>query len=670
MTELVPTKSYNYGSYPFENFNPLQSLVFPHVEEDTNIVIAASTSSGKTIAGELFAGKTLKEGKRVIYLSPLKALVEEKLTDWIDENHPWSEYPRIIMSGDYQLTAEREKELKKAKIVISTYEMMAVRCRRFNHEVHTWIDETGCLIVDEAHFIGSEGRGDHLENALVLFTKRNPDARVIFLSATLTNCDEIARWLERISGKRTLVVRSDYRPCKLSYYFVPYEKFKGNYFHAYQEEEVYKLEALVETVNEFPEDQWLIFVHSKTTGEKVHRRLTQFFPDKIIAYHNADLQKNKRLLIEKNFRDRKINFLIATSTLAYGVNLPARRVCIVGLERGFNEVDPLDVIQECGRAGRPKYDKQGDAYIILREDKLSRWKRLLTEGIAVQSRIPGSARFHLIGEIAEERVTSQAEASNWVHRTLAYHQNLFDDLSVEKAFSDLKQHKLITELNGESDLLEGEVPSTVQITQLGRIASYYYFDPLQVAQWKYNLLALGNGGLRSQSDALLAWLVANDGFQDGYLPKNMRGLANEYTALLNPTGKFFSTDAVLARGVCLYYLLQDEIERVKIFMSLWYSLVFDIERILTCIEAVDTRVLGNRRKQDFFLLSRRIKYQLPTWGQAELCLLDGIGKEYSSQLMDEGITSLDSFKAKLKTAKAVLPKRVYEKAFKFLKGLK
>src|SRR3990172_9105724 len=314
---MIKTTEFKYGSYPFKYLNPVQSEVFPHIEKDCNVSIAAPTSSGKTIAAELIAAKSLCDGKRVAYLTPLKALTEEKCQDW-SNGHYFQNYSMIVLTGDYKLTEEREALLQKAKIIVSTYEMFAVRCRRFSIERSKYINEIGTLIIDEAHFIGSLGRGDHLENSLILFTRRNPTARIVFLSATMENYRQLAEWLTDLNKKPTEVVFSTYRPCKLNISYEPFvmpSYYKRYEYHAISERLI--LDRLLDIITRNPDDQWLIFAHSKAIQKKAYEWLDNRF-DKITAIHNADLDKDSRATIETNFKDKKIQYLVATSTLAYG----------------------------------------------------------------------------------------------------------------------------------------------------------------------------------------------------------------------------------------------------------------------------------------------------------------------------------------------------------------
>ena len=131
--DLVSTKGYPYS---FSTFNPVQSMVYPFRDEDTNLVIGANTSAGKTICAELLMDETLKKGHRVIYLSPLKSLTQEKYEDWAKR---YSEYKITIMTGDYTLSEDKKRELADAHIIVMTSEMADSRTRRMESEKNYWI---------------------------------------------------------------------------------------------------------------------------------------------------------------------------------------------------------------------------------------------------------------------------------------------------------------------------------------------------------------------------------------------------------------------------------------------------------------------------------------------------------------------------------------------------
>src|SRR5438045_4191944 len=86
--DLAKTETYPHAKFPFEKFNPVQSSLLDIYDKDANCIVAASTSAGKTLCFEMMAAHEVRvRGNKAIYLSPLKALSQEKLTDWLGEHH-------------------------------------------------------------------------------------------------------------------------------------------------------------------------------------------------------------------------------------------------------------------------------------------------------------------------------------------------------------------------------------------------------------------------------------------------------------------------------------------------------------------------------------------------------------------------------------------------------
>jgi replicative superfamily II helicase len=660
------TSSYRYIKYPFKTFNPVQAQVLEHAEEDTNLVVAAPTASGKTICGELIGGHTLENGLgTVIYLSPLKALTEEKRDTWTSSKHTWNEYEICVLTGDYQLTKQKEKELNDAAIILTTYEMMAVRCRRAASEKSDWIHNAGTLLVDESHFLSSEDRGSHLECALVNFSQYNPESRIVFLSATMVNVEELAEWLTTLNGKDTTTIVSDYRPCKLNVHFEAFTKAPGNVFGTYRENEARKYERLISTVSEHTDDQWLIFVHSKRAGRDLLRLFEKRY-EGVTAFHNADLSRTQRAQIESYFKSGKIRYLIATSTLAYGMNLPARRVAICGVNRGINEVEPMDIIQEFGRAGRPSYDDEGDAYLILGNDEVPYWEKVINDGIQVKSKLTQSIGFHLIGEISEQRVDSLEAADTWFKKTLAFQQGLESLGRFESTIDVYKKEKLIRGATngsldwGNSGIVEDtdETYDEFEATTLGQIASMHYFDPLDVVAWKKNLWLLGHKNLRN-NDAAFVWAwVSTHTNKGGFIPSEMKEFAEDLMRQTRSLGLFVSGQQGVANGTILYHHLQGNEHVTKMFPAFVASIINDYMRVITCLKHIDARILRNRSSQYWNKMRLRISYGIPV-EQYELCTLPGVGKKYSAELLEAGIRSIEDIKRRKGRTRAVLPAAVW-----------
>ena len=309
----------------------------------------------------MIAAYEIRKNKgKALYLAPLKALAKEKVDKWSSDEHHFHDLNLSICTGDYQLTAARKKELEAADFILMTTEMLSSRCRNYHSEKNEFLKEVSVIIVDESHLLSVPSRGDHLEVGLMKFCELNPNARVVFLSATMPNVEEISEWVSYVlTGKKTYLIKSNYRPVPLKIHYEGYYDTKW-----YETNERSKVDAALSIVEQFPDDKFLIFTHTKRTGELMKKVLASagFTAD----FHHSDLDKEDRHKLENKFRnDKDFKILIATSGLAWGLNTPARRVIVVGVHRGLTEVENYDVIQMIGRAGRVGYDTDGDAYILV-----------------------------------------------------------------------------------------------------------------------------------------------------------------------------------------------------------------------------------------------------------------------------------------------------------------
>ena len=119
-----------------------------------------------------------------------------------------------------------------------------------------------------------------------------------------------------------------------------------------------------------------------------------------IGLHHAGLARRDRELVEKLYKDRLIQVMISTSTLAWGVNLPAHLVVTKGTEyfqNGRYRSYPLsDLLQMIGRAGRPLLDDKGIACVLVEESKKNVTQRFLHEPLAVESCLGGNAMHHIL----------------------------------------------------------------------------------------------------------------------------------------------------------------------------------------------------------------------------------------------------------------------------------
>jgi helicase len=306
------TSEFKYLTFPFAEFNPPQSEAIKLVENDCNLIAALNTSTGKTaIAMAFFAHElNVKNETKCIYTSPLKAISEERIADFANVRE-WDDIVKVINTGDY---FAKPDDFEKARLVVVTSETLDSKCR--NEKLHgEWLKKTGVLVLDEMHLLDEKSRGAALENAIVNFTRINNTARLVGLSATMSNAKEIGSWLKSLNGKPTYVVSSDWRPVKIKLHWVGVDtrkKWQG---------EKNMIDSAISVVYLNEKDKTLIFVHSKRIGyvlcdEIVKRGYRCYF------YH-AGLKKDQRNFLEREFKNTMsgLNVLVTTSALAMGVNL-------------------------------------------------------------------------------------------------------------------------------------------------------------------------------------------------------------------------------------------------------------------------------------------------------------------------------------------------------------
>ena len=384
-------------SQGFEKLYPPQDdSVKSGLLDGKSILVSAPTASGKTLIAMLAMISYLsKNNGKVIYLSPLRALAAEKFSEFkkLEKVALGKKIKVAISTGDYE---NIEKNLEKNDVLILTNEKMDSIIRHGTE----WVEEIGLVIADEVHLIGDENRGPTLEMILTQLKLLETNPQIVGLSATITNSNEIADWLDCI------LVKSDWRPVPLSEGVCDAGEVTMNDGKVFSVERSIcgtPIDLGVQSVKEG--GQSLIFAETrnrskslatkaadaisqilekkdleelektskKILSENEHTELIKtlaFLVKKGVAFHHAGLNQNCRQTIETEFRKGTIKLLSSTPTLAAGVNLPARRVVISSINRynakvGANRpISILEYKQLCGRAGRPQYDDYGEAIIV------------------------------------------------------------------------------------------------------------------------------------------------------------------------------------------------------------------------------------------------------------------------------------------------------------------
>ncbi len=377
-------------------YPPQEDSVKSGLLDGKSILVSAPTASGKTLIAMLAMFSYLsKNNGKVVYLSPLRALAAEKFTEFKKlEKIALSNKIKVgISTGDFE---NIEKNLEKNNILILTNEKMDSVIR---HGVE-WIDEIGLVISDEVHLIGDENRGPTLEMILTQLKLLDSKPQIVGLSATITNSDEIADWLD------CKLVKNDWRPVPLSEGVCDGGQVTMNDGNTFEIERTLRgtpIDLGVQSV--LQGGQSLVFAETRTRSKSLATKAADVISQllekndlkelektskkilsqnenteivktlatlvkKGVAFHHAGLNQNCREIIEKEFRNGTIKLLSSTPTLAAGVNLPARRVVISSINRYNAKVGrnmPISILeykQLCGRAGRPQYDDYGESIIV------------------------------------------------------------------------------------------------------------------------------------------------------------------------------------------------------------------------------------------------------------------------------------------------------------------
>ncbi|KAJ6970239.1 DExH-box ATP-dependent RNA helicase DExH14 isoform X1 [Populus alba x Populus x berolinensis] len=439
--------------YSFSHFNPIQTQIF-HIlyHSDNNVLLGAPTGSGKTIAAELAMLRLFntQPDMKVIYIAPLKAIVRERMNDW--RKHLVSQLGKqmVEMTGDYtpDLMA-----LLSADIIISTPEKWDGISR--NWHSRSYVTKVGLVILDEIHLLGAD-RGPILEVIVsrmrYISSQTERAVRFVGLSTALANASDLADWLG-VGEIGLFNFKPSVRPVPLE---VHIQGYPGKYYCPRMNSMNKPAYAAICTHS--PTKPVIIFVSSRRqtrltaldliqfaasdehprqfltmTEEVLQMVLSQVTDQNLrhtlqfgIGLHHAGLNERDRSLVEELFANNKIQVLVCTSTLAWGVNLPAHLVIIKGTEyydgkaKRYADFPITDILQMMGRAGRPQYDQHGKAVILVHEPKKSFYKKFLYEPFPVESSLREQLHEHINAEIVTGTICHKEDAMHYLTWTYLF----------------------------------------------------------------------------------------------------------------------------------------------------------------------------------------------------------------------------------------------------------
>jgi activating signal cointegrator complex subunit 3 len=508
--------------FSWTHFNPIQTQIFPTVyHTNRNILLGAPTGSGKTVVAELAMMKLWRErpGAKVVYIAPLKALARERHSDWRRKYGPTSRVRRQVVQLTGDVTPDMQS-LKNSHIIITTPEKWDGVSRSWHRR--SYVKQVELVIIDEIHLLG-EDRGPVLEAVVSrmrnISTQLENPIRLVGLSTALANAHDLGSWM----GIRKVGLynfRPSVRPVPLE---VHISGFPGRHYCPRMATMNKPTYISIKTYS--PDKPTLVFVSSRRqtrltaldlislcAAEENPRQFLRIAEDEIdilsqtcrdkalqdtlpfgIGIHHGGLCSQDREIVEKLFLEGHIQVLVCTSTLAWGVNFPAHLVVIKGTEYfdgklgRYVDFAITDILQMMGRAGRPQFDKDAVACVLIHEPKKEFYKKFLYEPFPVESKLLHGdvLHNHVNAEISGGVIASLKDTVEYLTWTYMFRRILknpsfygLDDASddtVEKFLLDLC--KLVLRDLKDSGCIEASGSlEDIGPLPLGKIASYYYIS--------------------------------------------------------------------------------------------------------------------------------------------------------------------------------------------------
>jgi len=473
-----------------------------------SIVIQAPTSSGKTFIGEMAAVRAALDRKKALYLVPLKALAEEKYHDFKQKYGAYG-IKVIVSSRDFR---EFDGDLQRGdfSIGVVVYEKLAQLFARRPER----LEEVNLVVIDELEMLADERRGQTLELLLAQIVMREKRPQIIGLSAVLADGEDIAGWL----GAKFLAWHR--RPVELrqgvlyngKFRYRTYNERKEGYEKLGQSDDgstswghlCASLVALAER-----DEQSLVFVKGRAESRRVARDLAESLPclpahtaieeldameptqskqlliecmEHGVAFHNADLSALERRVVERYFKRGEIKVIVATTTLAMGMNLPAKNVFIEPDRWKYDDrfgapwvgsISQAEYENMAGRAGRLALEEEFGRAILVAGTAYERevfWRRYVEgECKALEPQLAnGKLGDHLLRLTASGMASTGDEAATILRSTLTGRRVWTRQLGEEEFRRNV--HVAIKDLE-RADAVEVDRQGGISVSAFGRAAT-------------------------------------------------------------------------------------------------------------------------------------------------------------------------------------------------------
>ena len=393
------------SEFPFE-LDDFQKEACNFIDEGKSVVVCAPTGAGKTVIAEHAINNALKNGTRIFYTTPLKALSNQKYYDFGEK---YGQDKVGLLTGDTSIN-------RNAQIVIMTTEVFRNMLYGTNFgSVTDNMKDVKYVVLDEVHYMNDEQRGTVWEESIIYCPT---NVQIIALSATVANAQELTDWINTVHSK-TELVDTDFRPVPLKFFYFdssqptkllplltpsgqlnkkikPEKRVFGKKFQnkkSYVKEIIRNLQendmlpAIYFTFSRKKCDEQMekcasLDLVTKNEKAQIRQFIDEFiaenphlYNNKHIEYllygvasHHAGLLPAWKILVEKLFQKGLIKVVFATETLAAGINMPARSTVISSTSKrtdsGHRMLTASEFLQMSGRAGRRGMDEVGYVTVV------------------------------------------------------------------------------------------------------------------------------------------------------------------------------------------------------------------------------------------------------------------------------------------------------------------
>ncbi len=479
-----------------------EAAIFQHelLSSTDNAIISTPTNSGKSLLSYLLLFSVAASGGTAILVEPLRALAYEKSEEIREIALILRRQSKIkvsisVSTGDYRVnddflfSAPAQQDAGDiGHIVIATPERLDALSRIAENKA--WFENVNLTCFDEAHLIGDASRGATLELLIAYLRSVNTENRLILMSATISNADELAAWLS---------------PCQVISDVPRYPKLEKWVYCLEEEDANQVLLAEIPEILQTPGTSVLVFVYqtasaetlattiaSVLSGRKIKKGDLSATENAGVAWFHSKLSSATKQHIVQAMSEGQIRVVVSTTALAMGINLPATHVFVRDINfTGVRDLDTSDLMQMIGRAGRG--DKSGEGIILLGKQNVSKETEIVND---VTNEVIPTVRSRLVPAVRESYYGAPQTDFVFVNRVGSQIMGILNRL---KSVSEKKLSEYLGNTFGGSRFEElpmilkylsdwklafpDEDTKEYQLTHLGEIAARCYLPPLTAANF-------------------------------------------------------------------------------------------------------------------------------------------------------------------------------------------